>query len=498
MDRLPDEIEGIEILNYAVLDHRAKWTGRCRHFKDGRLLAPASSLAIGQVENIFYLLGCDSSWTPITRTCHSSIDECKRQAQYEFEGAGAFWREASEASSTFRSRPDQSVSFTSRGPAVVWSGHLTDYSGYAKANRELFFRVANVLDIQVLPTGLENGLVSINPHIRRRIDLHRHIKVGERAPLLRFFGPDFEGDQRRHRICWTMMETYRIHEDMVRVINRNYEELWTPTHWNQGVFEESGVRIPIRVVPLGVNPLIFRPLSKAQLPPCKLLTSNRSGPETPEGFVFVSVGLPSFRKGFDVLVEAFEKAFPEREDVHLILAITHSLKQWRDDLYKQFSGAKSNIWTLEGQFSEHEMAEIYSACDCYVSASRGEGWNLPLCEAAACGASVIAPDNTSHPEILGGRGILFPTEGTAIFSEASRVSKWYDHMPFSTFGKASIDSLIDVMKTIESKTRSAEARMIGLRRSIITRWTWDKAARQAIKRLLEVQPQGVGAISVEK
>jgi glycosyltransferase involved in cell wall biosynthesis len=385
--------------------------------------------------------------------------------------------------------PPPSTKLAPDGPELVWCGHLTDYSGYAKANREILFRVANVFKINVLKTGLEHGLISVDKHTRARVDVHRDVHVNERAPLLRFFGPDYVGDGKRHRVCWTMMETYKIHHDMVHCVNKSFDELWTPTEWNRQVFVESGVKIPTRAMPLGVNPSIYRPIPKAKLPACRLLTTDMAGTlGHPEGFIFLSVGLPSFRKGFDVLVEAFGKAFSGKKDVHLVLGITHSIPEWNAQVYKQFSGKNLRIWTLEGQYSEHEMAKIYSATNCYVTASRGEGWNLPVCEAAACGVPVIAPDNTSHAEVLQGGGLLFPVEGYAQHEEANKVSKWYQGMPFAVFGQKSVDGLAQAMKAVVQNGPDVKHRMERLRTVMTMRWTWDRAANMVIDRLLEVQP----------
>lgn len=375
------------------------------------------------------------------------------------------------------------------GPSVVWSGHFTDYSGYAKANREILFRVANVLKVNLLTTGLEEGLIQVDRHTRRRVEIHRNTRVHERAPLLRFFGPDYVPKEQGHKICWTMMETYKVHHQMVAMVNNSYDELWTPTKWNGEVFRESGVRVPIRSVPLGVNPLIYKPKTGAELPKCRLLTTDKAGTRAvPKGFAFISVGLPSFRKGFDILAEAFDLAFRGHDDVHLVFAITHSIPEWNRKVYKQFSGQKTSIWTLEGQYDEHEMASIYSASGCYVSASRGEGWNLPVCEAAACGVPVIVPDNTSHPEVVGSDGWMFDTEGVRIDPMGRTVSPWYEGMPFSTLGQESIKHLAELMRTVKEGGEEVQRRALDLRARMRSRWTWDNAAHTVTERLLEVQP----------
>jgi hypothetical protein len=374
-------------------------------------------------------------------------------------------------------------------PAVIWSGHFTDYSGYAKANREIMFRVANTLSVRLLRTGLEEGLIQVDPYTRRKVEAHRNVRVPDDSPLLRFFGPDYVPKERGRKIVWTMMETYKVHPQMVSMINHSYDELWTPTEWNGKVFEESGVRIPRRVVPLGANSLIYRKVPGQKLPMCRRITTSQAGEVgVPEGFIFLSVGLPSFRKGFDVVAEAFDKAFRGRKNVHLVFGITHSIPEWNKQVYEQFAGNKTSIWTLEGRYDEHEMARIYNASDCYVSASRGEGWNLPATEAAGCGIPVIVPYNTSHPEVAGSAAWFIDVDPTAPLRDAKKVSAWYDGMPFSTLGRKSVESLAEIMRVIERGGLEVETRAAGFQKLVHERWTWDRAALAVTERLLEVQP----------
>ena len=47
------------------------------------------------------------------------------------------------------------------------------------------------------------------------------------------------------------------------------------------------------------------------------------------------------------------------------------------------------------------LNQIYNAADCYLTTTHGEGWGLSITEAMATKLPVVAPDNTSVPEILG-------------------------------------------------------------------------------------------------
>lgn len=369
-------------------------------------------------------------------------------------------------------------------PGVLWVGHLYQYTGYGKANREILFRIANSMSVRI--EDLHKEPIYVRQELRARLDVHRNVLVAPRAPLLRMMGPDKISQGVRHRIVWTMQETsVRVHDDMVKRANENFDELWTPSEWNANVFNDSGVKIPIRVMPLGVDQVVFRPLGRRTLLPCRLISTARRGRVgIPNGFVFLTVGLPGFRKGWDVIADAAELAFRGKKNVHVVIALTHSPPAWNTKVYKQFANYKVPIWTLEGSFDEHELAKIYCGANAYVSASRGEGFNLPAAEAAACGLPVIVPDNTCHGEIFGPEAMLFKPDGVKKYPEGDWISDWYKGQLFSRFGTPSIRRLATLMSDAVGARGVSEK----LREKITTKYTWDAAAARAAHRLLEVQP----------
>lgn len=370
-------------------------------------------------------------------------------------------------------------------PGVLFEGVFTGWSGYAKAGREIVFRLANHLYVQ-LAHSLRPGWS--HPPSEARISALERTRVPETSPWIRFFGPDSKATPtgKRKRIIYTMMETERIHEDMVRQVNEKFDELWTPTQWNLEAFVRSGLKVPGKTVHLGVDGVTYRPIPGSKLPACKLLSTSKAGRiETPEGFLFISVGLPSFRKGFDLLSRAFEIAFAKDPDAALVCAVTHSSANV--EALASCSKMKSRIYALEGQYDEHQMAKIYSACQAYATASRGEGWNLPLCEASACGLPVICGNNTSHNEVAGKDAFMFKAEGTAPVVGAESVSPWYKGVPFTVFGKKSLAELVDLLRLVRANGRGVRNKAEALRRKMLWEWTWDSAAKTVAARALEAQ-----------
>jgi glycosyltransferase involved in cell wall biosynthesis len=368
---------------------------------------------------------------------------------------------------------------------VVWNGVFRGFSGYAKANREIAMRVANTVRLSVVE-ALEPP--DYDDYGKRRAEFHKHVAVSKHAPQVRFFGPAQETVD-RYRVLYTMMETETVHKGMIRLMNEQYQEVWTPTKWNADVFRRCGLDLPVRTVPLGVNPHVYRPGPGGKLPESLLLTTERAGErEVPGGFIFVYCFLPSFRKGLDVLLPAFEEAFGGDPEVSLVLAVTHRPSFLKDpDLDNHRTDRKSRIYMLTGNFNEQEMARLYRSCNAYVTASRGEGWNLPMCEAGACGLPVIAPRNTAHAEILDdSTAFMFDAEGSALWPGLQTVSPWYQGVEFSVLGNRSRAQLVEQLRRVRTDRQEVENRAGRFCDLVRSKYTWDRSAAHVVERLLEI------------
>ena len=375
----------------------------------------------------------------------------------------------------------------SRGPEVLWNGHFFSYASYGKINRESLLRVANSVAVRI--DGSNKEIVLVDEYTRARLDPYKETLISPRAPFLRFFGPDFQPPSGRHRINWTLMETEgKVHADMAKQVNDSYDELWVCTQWNAQTFKASGVKVPIAVVPLGIDRSIYTPRRRRKMPPCRLLSTSKRGLfASPTGFTFLSVGLPSARKGFNVVADAMALAFSQRTDVDLVIATTHGATSWIANLQAHVAKLRVRIWVLEGRYSEYEMAQIYAASDAYVSASIGEGWNLPAHEASACGKPVIVPRNSVHPEVFGDEAFVFDPDGIGRLPEVESVSPWYVGMQFSLFKDGARKRLAEMMKVVY-KDDPEVRRRVDLLDDRLSPFTWDATAANVTRRLIEVQP----------
>lgn len=60
-----------------------------------------------------------------------------------------------------------------------------------------------------------------------------------------------------------------------------------------------------------------------------------------------------------------------------------------------------------GELNDEELVALYNLADVFVLPSFWEGFGLPILEAMACGAPVVASNRSSLPEVVGKAGFLF-------------------------------------------------------------------------------------------
>ena len=115
-------------------------------------------------------------------------------------------------------------------------------------------------------------------------------------------------------------------------------------------------------------------------------------------FVFLFVGGTLHRKGIDILLDAYVRAFSAFDDVVLVIKDTGTQTVYRDHNERErilnlaSDPTRPSIVYLEDDLSAHQLAGVYTAADCLVQPYRGEGFCLPVLEAMACGLPVIVPE----------------------------------------------------------------------------------------------------------
>ncbi len=183
-------------------------------------------------------------------------------------------------------------------------------------------------------------------------------------------------------------EESRIPSDMVRSINRHFDLFLAPTHFVAKAAIDSGVSIPVRHVRAPNDFKAFRSIG---------LRRDR-GKRDRVNFLHVSSCFT--RKGVDVLIRAFRKAFSAEDPVQLLIK---GYPNPHNDVPRLLGGggaAGGTIHYLDTPLSNSHLLKLYEDSDVMVLPSRGEGLNLPAAEAIAAGMRLIVTAEGGHADFI--------------------------------------------------------------------------------------------------
>lgn len=183
------------------------------------------------------------------------------------------------------------------------------------------------------------------------------------------------------KIAYSMIESSRIPKEWVTILNQQFDAVVIPDPFLVKVYQDSGVKIPIFILPCGIHLDEFYNASKV----------------SHKEFIFgMSAGFEA-RKNHAMLIEAFIQEFRRDNNVklkihgrfgdpHLKHAIIEKIKKIRP----------GKIELTSETFTRKDYVQFYANLDCYVFISKGEGFSISPREAMALGIPCILTNNTAH------------------------------------------------------------------------------------------------------
>ena len=382
---------------------------------------------------------------------------------------------------------------TAKTPRLLWHAPIFDPSGYANEARHFIFQLDKQgFEVAARPVGRHSaGFRSqLEPEIRDELDraLEREIE-SDFISVVQFPAYGFERlPQASYNIGRTTFETDSLPAEWVEKCNQ-MDEVWVPSEFNIQTFRGAGVTTKLFKVPEGIDTERFRP--------------GRSPLSIPGagGFVFLSVFEWVYRKGWDLLLRAWAKAFDPCEKVTLVLRtypinaadLPNSSQEIdrRIDLFLQNELGLARrdvapIIVLGDQIPEADMPRLYAAASAYVAPSRGEGWGRPQMEAMACGLPVIATRWGGNLEFMNDENsYLINIEGLVEIDDCAEIAFYRGQR----WAEPSVDHLVSLLR--QAYEHPAEGLAMGgrAREDMVNCWAWERVAEIAAGRLKTIHAE---------
>lgn len=235
----------------------------------------------------------------------------------------------------------------------------------------------------------------------------------------------------------------------------------------------------VRLVPLGVDSDVFTPDG----PTHPLATDKR--------FRFLFVGAPVSRKGADVLLEAYRRAFGRDDDVCLVI------KDHPHDLFYEGEAIRDRIRAAaadpDGPAVEYvcellpaeRLAALYRSCDVGVFPYRAEGFCLPILEAMASGLPSIVPRFGAALDFCSARtSLLMPVRRISLpvgWSVAFNTLGFREDVEEVEFCETPVDTLVECLRRARRMSRARIGRLAAAGVAVAReRFRWSESAARLL------------------
>jgi len=243
------------------------------------------------------------------------------------------------------------------------------------------------------------------------------------------------------------------------------------TEFGAHEFVKGGVRIPIAVIPHGLDRDVFYPMDQGE-------AREKLGLKK-DIFIVLNGNRNQFRKRMDITVAAFAKFAVGRPDAQLYMHMGLKDQGW--DLLPLFAremgknGLDPNgriIMTSNNPNPPNVPTEmlnwIYNCADVGVNTTKGGGWELVNFENAACRVAQVVPDHTSTKEVFEGYGRLIRCDHIDVDTNYGR------EMPCP-----STDHLVEILcEMYENKDARSQVADACYARVTDEQFSWDTIASQ--------------------
>ena len=266
---------------------------------------------------------------------------------------------------------------------IVWHGYWNN-TGYSIASQDYVLSLLSVkpeinIKLEFINHSIGSGISKNREQLFTA--LHKKEKAKDYISLYHSIPPRYLRQQgAKQNIGFCVFETINTPPEWPSLMN-NMDTILTASIFNKSIFENSGIKPPISIVPHCFDPNLFNktvsPLGRYSMR------------------TFLSIGTWKTRKNWDTLIKAWYSAFELKDNVCLLIKtdkpqefkslVVHikSTSEWRSKATAPIYCDDSSVCVFE------DIPKIMKKADFYISASRGEGFCIPVMHAMALGIPVI-------------------------------------------------------------------------------------------------------------
>ncbi len=199
-----------------------------------------------------------------------------------------------------------------------------------------------------------------------------------------------EAVQNRYNIGFWYWELPEFPKEMAKSF-KYIDELWVASDFNAEIFRKISDGKPVTVVPCSISAAADMTLTRDDFGVPK------------DKFAFLTmydVRSSQDRKNPKGSVDAFIKAFGDREDVVLVLKLNLSYYSEEAEEVERLIEGHSNIMLLVGNYSKQKINALVKLCDAFLSLHRSEGYGLGPAEAMYFGRPAVLTNWSGNTQYM--------------------------------------------------------------------------------------------------
>jgi len=363
---------------------------------------------------------------------------------------------------------------------VVVQGLMLGHSGFAEATRNIAYELDKYFTVKTIIDDKATTNIDINKSVKgKRIIELQNTSIYERPIWITMTHPLGVHANLGYSIGYVMFETEKFPTVFVDNLMKQ-DEVWCPSEFNLKNMKQAGLPEVYRM-PLGVDLERFNPNT---IEPLKV-------PDYLEDkFIFLSIMGWSERKGVSLMTEAFCAEFTKDDDVALYIK-----GGWYDEFLarqetQQIKDKFKNPPIIHIDFATYpdsELPKLYQVCDCFVLASKGEGWGLNYSEAMAMEKPTIGTRWSSQVDFMNDKNSylinLDKKEPTKIDKRCNWICNEYIGEKFANPDKKHLRSL---MREVFTNREEAKQKGKQARQDLQNNFTWEMAGEKYRDRILKI------------